>query len=112
MGVGGPGRGNADSVSWGMLSQDAECWFSSWQGGTPVAGMSVCNPSCRAGILGASEGLHSRWGICALPGSPFIRPCVWGCLCLLPTAPSLTCLLVPSLWDEGPERTRALQTRH
>ena len=41
-------------------------------GGTPVAGMSVCNPSCRAGTLRAPEGLHSRWGICALQGSLFI----------------------------------------
>lgn len=96
MEVGGPGRGAADSISRGLLSRDAACRFSSWQGGTPVAGMSVRNPSGSAGTLGASEGLYSRWGICALPGSPFIRLCVWGCLCLLPTAPSLTCLLTPS----------------
>lgn len=96
MEVGGPGRGDADSISRGLLSRDAACWFSSWQGGTPLAGMSVCNPSCRAGTLGASEGLCSHWGICALPGNPFIQLCVWGCLCLPPTAPSLTCLLTPS----------------
>lgn len=74
MEVGGPGRGDADSISRGLLSRDAACWFSSWQGGTPVAGMSVCNPSGRAGALGASEGLYSHWGIGALPWSPFIRP--------------------------------------
>ena len=40
--------------------------------------------------------------LCPSGERPFIWPCVWGCLCLLPTSPGLTCLLVPSLWDEDP----------